>query len=127
MDRLAYSVTTFPLTNKLDSMDAESVLDAIQKSIAAEIDPDENPKVEPQAKPERVPAGLLAGRELTITTQPPRSKDRTATRVRVYLIGDRIYILSVSGTDEVMKSPNASRFWNSFRTPADKSRNPPNK
>jgi uncharacterized protein (TIGR03067 family) len=127
MDRLSYSVTTLPVTDELDAMDAEATLDTMQKALVAGIDPNANPKVEPQAKADRLPAGILASREVSIVTQQPRSKDRTATRARIYLANERLYILAVSGTEEGMKSPNVLWFWYSFRTPADKSRNPPNK
>lgn len=127
MDRLTYSVTTLPLTGKLDARDAESVLDAMQKAIMAGIDSDANPKAEPQAKVDRLPAGIVAARELMIVTQPPRLKDRVVTRARIYLSENRAYVLSVSGTEEGMKSPSVPWFWYSFRTSADKSRNPSSK
>lgn len=127
MDRLAYSVTTLSLSDKAEPGSAESALDTVQKAIMSGIDPDTNPRVERQAKADRLPAGVWAARELTIATQSPRSKDWNASRVRIYLADDRIHILTVSGTEEVTKSQNVSRFWFSFRTTADKSRNPPSK
>jgi uncharacterized protein (TIGR03067 family) len=127
MERTSYSVTITPLSGKLTPPDAELALDAAQKAILADLDRDANATVELESKLPSMPAGVSAARELTIAMRIPQSRDRAAMRVRLYVSDEWLVVLIVSGPDELSRSPSVGRFWNSFRTPADKRKEPPSK
>ena len=120
LERFTYSVTISQLPEKITLAEAEAAIEAAQKSILADLDRDANATVESEAKLPNLPAGVSVGRELTIAMRLPQSRDRGAMRIRFYVIGERLVGLEVRGPDEVSRSPSVGRFWNSFRTPADK-------
>jgi uncharacterized protein (TIGR03067 family) len=125
MDRLTYSVTIVPLSST--PRDATLSLDLAQKELLAGFDSDANPRVEAETRLLNLPPGVSAARELTISVRLPQSRDRGAARVRLYVVGERVFALGVSGSDDVMRSPSANRFWGSFRSPADKRKEFPGK
>jgi uncharacterized protein (TIGR03067 family) len=124
LDGAHYAVTIAPLSGTLTGADAERALDEAQKRLVAEHGDDSRTTIESQPK---APAGVSAARELTIVRQAERPRDRGATRVRLYVAGERLISLAISGTEESVRSPNATRFWNSFRTPTDKRKDFPSK
>jgi uncharacterized protein (TIGR03067 family) len=127
MEQLLYTVTVVPLSKKVDGNDAEAAIDSVRKSMLDEIDPTANARAETEARNSKAPPGVVAVRELTITSRPPQARESTTTRVRVYVVGERLFALAVSGSEVATRSPNVTRFWNSFRTPADKRKDPPGK
>ena len=127
MERITYSVSITPLPGKLSPAEVDSALDAAQKFILAELDRDADATVEAETKLTNPPPGVTVARELTIAMRLPQSRDRGAMRVRLYATAERIVALTVSGTEEVTRSPSVSRFWSSFRTPAEKRKDFPSK
>lgn len=127
MERITYSVSITPLPGKLSPAEVDSALDAAQKFIMAELDRDADATVKADSKLTNPPPGVTAARELTIAMRLPQSRDRGAMRVRLYATAERIVALTVSGTEEVTRSPSVSRFWSSFRTPAEKRKDFPSK
>jgi uncharacterized protein (TIGR03067 family) len=127
MEQLHYTVTVIPLSKKVDGNDAEAAIDSVRKAMLDDIDPMANARAESEPKNSMAPPGVMAAREFTITSRPPQARESTATRVRVYLAGERLFALAVSGSEVATKSLNARRFLDSFRTPADKRKDPPGK
>jgi hypothetical protein len=126
-ERLSYTVSVTPLPAKLDAKEAEAALDAAQKAILAEAQKTAKTKVEPEGR-FKPPPGVSAARELTISLEVPNAKDRDAMRVRLYVAGDRLYGLIVTGPEEATRSAYVGRFWSSFRpTPPEKKKDPPSK
>jgi hypothetical protein len=57
-----------------------------------------------------------SGREWTIATDMMASKDKVVAKIRIFVAGDKIYGLMVTGLDEAARSRiNAERFWDSFK------------
>jgi uncharacterized protein (TIGR03067 family) len=127
LERISYSVTITPFSGKLTPDDTELALDTAQKAILGDLDRDANAIVESESKLPNMPAGVSAAREFTVAMRIPQSRDRGAMRVRLYVSDEWIVGLIVSGPDELARSPSVGRFWNSFRTPADKRKDPPSK
>jgi uncharacterized protein (TIGR03067 family) len=123
-DGARYSVTIVPLNGALTGADAVRALDEAQKPFMVELGDDARTTIESQPK---TPAGVSAARELTISRQAERSRDRGTMRVRLYVVGERLIALAVSGTEESVQSSSVTRFWNSFRMPPEKRKDFPNK
>jgi uncharacterized protein (TIGR03067 family) len=126
LERATYSVTVTPLESK-NAREMDEALDAAQKAMLADLDEQADAKLDSERKILKAPAGIMVAREFTIAMRRPKSKDAGAMRVRLYASSERLYSLVVSGTDEVTKSPNVSRFWGSFRIPGEKRNSPPNR
>jgi hypothetical protein len=127
MERATYAVSITTLLRKPAPDKVDSEFDAARKSILAALDPDADATVESETKLVTLPSGVTAARELTITTRNPQSRDRGTMRLRLYVVGERIIGLAVSGTEEITRSPSVNRFWNSFRTPAEKRKDFPSR
>lgn len=121
-DRVSYLVSVTPLPGKLTGKVAEAALDAAQAALVAEFDKTARTKSESEQPKFKPPAGL--GKELTITLAAPDGKDRGTIRMRLFIVGDHLYALAAAGVEEGARSPNVSRFWDSFRLPRDKKNSP---
>jgi uncharacterized protein (TIGR03067 family) len=119
LERASYMVTVTDLESK-NAREAEETLEKAWKAMLSDLDDESDAKVESERKVLNLPAGILDAREFTVAVRRPKSKDPGAMRVRLYASSDRVYALVVSGTDEVTRSPNVTRFWGSFRTPGEK-------
>ena len=119
LERASYTVTVTELESK-NARDAEEALDKVWKAMLADLDEETDAKVESERKIVNLPPGILDGREYAIAVRRPKSKDPGAMRVRLYASSNHLFALVVNGTDEVTRSPNVTRFWNSFRTPGEK-------
>jgi hypothetical protein len=126
LERASYSATVTPLECK-NAREVNEALEAAQKAILADLDEQADAKLDSERKIPNAPAGIVEAREFTISLRRPKSKDAGAMRVRLYASSDYLYALVVSGTDEVTKSPNVSRFWGSFRKPGEKRNGPRNR
>jgi uncharacterized protein (TIGR03067 family) len=127
IEQLHYTVTVVPLSKKVDGNDAEAAIDSVLKAMVDDIDPMAKARAESEPRIGKAPAGVMASREFTITSRPPEARESTTTRVRVYVAGERLFALAVSGSEAATRPPNVTPFWNSFRTPADKRKDPPGK
>jgi uncharacterized protein (TIGR03067 family) len=120
MERTTYAVAVTALPERPDAKETQAVLDAAQKALLAELDAATEPRVDAEAAVGKPPPGVSAAREFTASMRVPQSRDRGVMRVRLYVAGERVYALAVTGPDDVTRSPNVARFWNSFRTPEGK-------
>ena len=126
LERATYSVTVTSLESK-NAREMDEALDAALKAMLADLDEQADAKLDSERKILKAPAGIMVAREFTIAMRRPKSKDVGAMRVRLYASSDHLYALVVSGTDEVTKSPNVSRFWGSFRKLGEKRNGPRNR
>lgn len=55
------------------------------------------------------------GRELEIEKADQSGRVRGVVRVRIYLVNQRMYYLQVVSSPELVHSPEAERFLNSFK------------
>jgi uncharacterized protein (TIGR03067 family) len=127
MDRTSYSVMIIPLPGKPDMVEAESAIDGARKSFLAAIDPGSDASLGAERNITNPPAGIEAGREFTITAQNAQSRERSNTRVRVYVTAQHIYILAVTGADDANRGSTVTPFWGSFRTATDRRKDFPSK
>jgi uncharacterized protein (TIGR03067 family) len=126
LDRVSYLFGITPLPGKLSNSEMEDALDAAQKLLLAEIDRQARGKLEGDVKGFKPLPGVVVVRELTLAVETPEAKERTLLRMRLFIFGDRLYSLAVAGVEEGVRSPNVTRFWNSFRLPSEK-KEPPRK
>jgi hypothetical protein len=120
MQRATYTVTVTPQPSRLNAKEAGEALEAAAKTLVADLAKGASASVESNETLSKTPSGVTAARELTIVLRRPQPPDRLTMRVRLYAAGDKVFALIVRGGDEVLKSPDVNRFWNSFRTPAEK-------
>ena len=118
MEHVTYVLVAARLPNKPDAKDVDALLAAAKTAALAEVYPTATTSQE-EKKPKPKMAGATP-QELTLTLDLPGSKDRAAARARLFVAGDRLYVLMVAGSEEGTKSPNVLQFWNAFRQPADK-------
>jgi uncharacterized protein (TIGR03067 family) len=116
-DRLTYLVSVTPLPGKLDAKELDAAFEAVKKAVIVELV--DKAKVTPETDREFRSNGY-AGKEWTLGFEAPDSKETMAMRIRLFIAGDRLYALAVSGMEDGTKSPNVTRFWNSFKLPAEK-------
>ena len=106
----------------MGSMRAGAILAEFDKAAGARIESEGKP-----FKPSAAVAGVSATRELTIAMNLPNTKQKGATRVRLFIIGERLFAQLISGVDESTRAPGTAQFWTSFRTPGAKKKDPPGK
>lgn len=130
MEHASFTVTITPIPSNLEAKDAEAVLDAAQQTILTEFDKAADAKIESPGrafKPPNNVTGVLATREFTIAMNLPDSKEKGATRVRLFIAGERLFAQTITGTEDATRAQGVSQFWNTFRVPAGKKKDPPGK
>jgi uncharacterized protein (TIGR03067 family) len=114
IDRLTYVVTVTPVPARPDDDQLEAAVEAARAAIAEELEKD-GKVTGTERGTFRGP--VYSGTELTLALELTGAKDRAAARVRLFVVGDRLFGLTVAGAEEATKSNNVGRFWNSFTTP----------
>lgn len=123
VERLTYSVIVVPVLEKLAKRESDAVLDWGQEVILDAVAASTSAKLEVTGKPFKPQGGVFgvtATREFSIVTTMPDSKERGAIRVRVFLVGDRLIALAISGAEDATRSQRVGLFWGSFRHSAGK-------
>jgi uncharacterized protein (TIGR03067 family) len=117
MERVTYLVSVTPLPGKLDTKELDAAFEAVKKAVIVELAG--KAKVTSDTDREFRSNGY-AGKEWTLGFEVPDSREQMAMRIRLFSAGDRLYALAVAGMEDGTKSPNVTRFWNSFKLPAEK-------
>jgi uncharacterized protein (TIGR03067 family) len=117
-ERVSYLVSTAPLARKLNEKEQDELIDAFKKTLLTEMAV--SPSIPPEPAKE-FKTSNYSGREWTIATDMMGSKDKVVAKIRIFVSGDKIYGLMVTGLDEAARSRiNAERFWDSFKLTSTK-------
>jgi len=118
MERLTYSVSMTSHSSKLTAKQAEMAFEAAVKVALTAVSPDAKATETERTTPKG--AGGSPAKEFAFTLEFPDVKEKGSARARAFVNGDRLFVLTVIGSEESTKSPSVSRFWGSFRATATK-------
>ena len=125
MESLAFTLAVTPMPGRLDPREADGAIDSMQKELLDELSKHAKAKVESQ-RDFKAPGGISAAREVMISIRSQNPRDKATMRARLFVAGDRLFALTVSGDEDHMNSSSVWRFWNSFRpSSSEKRKDPP--
>jgi uncharacterized protein (TIGR03067 family) len=117
-ERVSYLVSVTPLPGKPAAGITADVIDAVRDLLLSEVDAGAKATVDrEQPLSGKGPAN---GKEFTVGLESPNSKTKGTARVRLFVIGDRVYGLMAAGTEEAVKAADVAKFWRSFGFPGGK-------
>lgn len=125
-EKLTFALSVTPIPMPFGMREGDAALDAALKSLVAELEKTGKVKTEQEGKFKQ-PGGVGPAREFTISWERSNAREKSLIRARLYVVADRVFALTAMGNEEIIKSPNVMRFWNSFVPPLPLKKEPPPK
>lgn len=116
-ERVAYGIAVAPLPGKFDAKETDAVLAAARQATVAEV----VGKAKATLDSDRaVRWNGLGAKEATFQVEVPGSDEKIVLRTRAFVASGHVYTLAMSGSEDIIRSPHAARFWASFRLTPEK-------
>jgi uncharacterized protein (TIGR03067 family) len=116
-DQSSYMAVTLQIPADSGAANREAALDQFGQEMLEAIATEGT--VEVRSKSE-VETEDYKAREMDVTLKIPDAPELGGARIRTFITHDRFFALMVVGVDDSIDPENVRRFWDSFRSPADK-------